>query len=265
MEEEQHPNKSVDNLLRALANRHHYGGNRSSHPSFKSFADNAYPLITSAEGEQSVSDQLVFGLKGTKERKVCRQFFDKYRRRAERGSLNIVPSEYSIWDHVHKTDDLVALLGRNSPLRPTSTRKQRTSTLPVPSPTMSKPHEDPFVKAYQNRIQSALQRVITLGEGYPCDDGIISWTSNDGRKQGDNNYHEHAVVLLPLACREHARIANPRMDGLGNNTGQGKSIVWKDLLYHPVLVSSCIYVFYVFISYVHLQFRYLTLLPSPLY
>ena len=141
MEEEQDSINTIDQLLRAIADRQ--SPSRITPFSFNSFAD--APLV---QGEQ------LFCPRNTAERKRHALLYGKYRKQAIRGSTSLgVDADYSFWSEsggpLDKSDALVVLLHpnsqshnsplrsrHNSPLRLTA-RKRTQSISPTRNQTQS--------------------------------------------------------------------------------------------------------------------------------
>lgn len=234
----------IDQLLRVLANRQSPGNITPF--SFNNFAEAAFDT----QGE------LLFGKRGKAKRRHYASIYGKYRKRAIAGTLYTSPN-YSYWSEsgglLAKSDDLVVLLNPNtlhtSPLRPNRKKRQSTtprrhhhiSTSPPSSPIMANNNKvkvDAYAALFQKRLEALNIRLLCFGEGgNNCDDGIISWTTTETKKQSDNCYHNTGSVLLPIPCREWARHVNPTIFGHGYDNGEGKGISWTSVAYDPALVS----------------------------
>lgn len=265
--------ETTDLLLRFLANRYHPSSVQRP-VKFYEFADNA----VTEEGEYLLGKRKSEGGHSVESnrRTLCREVYSKYSKRAKRGtSLNVLPlySPFLPTGPLKLSEDLVNILNNSSALTPPNTpprsspprhkqqstpprRQHHISTSPPSSPIMANNNKvkvDAYAASYQNRLDALNVRLLCFGEGgHNCDDGIVSWTTTETKKQSDNCYHNTGSVLLPLPCREWARHVNPTIFGHGYDNGQGKGISWTSVAYDPALVS-CLYSLCAYLMFIYKQ------------
>ena len=218
MEEEQDSINTIDQLLRAIADRQ--SPSRITPFSFNSFADAAL-----VQGEQ------LFGARNTAERKRHALLYGKYRKQAIRGSTSLgVDADYSFWSEsggpLDKSDALVVLLNpnsqshnsplrsrHNSPLRPTA-RKRTQSISPTRNqtqsitPTMSGKQEvKKEVLLYDTLCQHRHDHPLSFDHPHlnPC--GYLPFKASSEIDKGV--YTEKGGVIVEASCPSETKYMAP--------------------------------------------------------
>jgi len=238
---------AVDTLIRALADR--ASPNNSHHPvKFNSFANQAYKRT-----EQGEKAELALGEWASQERQRCRQFYDKYKKRAQRSCRPLgVPSNYTYWSYLEKTDELVILLNspsssshsnahsrslspKRSPIK-TPTRKTSTSKSLSPkrsfikTPTMSE-KEANYNDMYDRLLGDCNSHAVCFGSGWSNPSGILA-SEQTQVEIAPGVYRTKGLIFCELASQEQAVHANPAIAGNGRVIS-----IWQPH-HHPLLAAA---------------------------
>ena len=229
----------IDPLLRALASRAD-PNNSDALINFKQFADAA----------ETIHGEPPFGAKGSTKRQQCRTLYDTYRLRAKRGLTDLeVPSNWSYWDVLNKTDKLVCLLNKPSSFSSPNQKKRRLRSL---SPKQTKKITTPTRKTTNKIITPAHTTMTDASKGGSEYEAYYQRLLNDNTihavslsnsldnhgfvayeqknvKVGTGVYTTKVGMLFPLTSVAEATYANPRL----REDGHGIDIFQANI--HPIV------------------------------
>jgi len=249
---DKHSNPEINNLLLALANRHSSSNNLVP-VNFRVFANLAY-----TKGREGEPRCLALGASGSEERKECRRLYDKYRKRKD---LH-VPSDYSYWSLLKKTDKLVIELNNPSPpsssvspprrrlshpnknRTPPRNNTSQTSASIITPPTitmtsLSKPIPEVLSDAEFATLHATVEKYSNMSVLYfderqnGKNQDAITWLEEKVKNSKDGKYYNYGHILIPLpGGAAMFLIANPRI-GKG-----GRSIKWNEPKHDPIISTS---------------------------